>query len=161
MNEILFDVLAQQSMSPAFSLAFNPEAMSLQSTGDRVNISMQAYMTRRSQFWGKSPYQGFNPVILDFHGTLFPYQGNQGIVASLAPLDNLPLAFSNENSQYLNLSFHCSRSYIQFIEEQRSTNPSSNLALSVSFWATVFLVPAGEQVVPARNAFMQIKCQNQ
>jgi hypothetical protein len=136
--EIFFDAQLRSPEPPAFILTLEPEAISHQGIADMVALSVQAPMRRNPDFWGQSSYQDFRPILSDLHGIL--YVGNPGIGASLPPSDNFPLPFINTNSQLLNLSFHCSRSYLQYIEEQRSSNPGSNLTLSFYFWALMSLV---------------------
>ena len=99
-------------------------------------------------------------MLFTLHGVLYGsslFQGNQGIAASLAPSDTFPLTFTNEYSEFLNLAFHCSRSYLQRIEEQRASNPESNLTLGISFWAAMSLVPSdpmtSEDTIPARSSY--------
>lgn len=159
--DILFDAqLASSAVPPAFSLTFEPETMSLQCIGDMAAIMVSAQMERLPNFWKVQQFQGVYPVLLTLHGILYGsslFQGNQGIGASLVPMENFPLAFPDENSQLLNLSFHCSRSYLQRIEEQRASNPGSNLALGVSFWTAMSLVPTTNQAPSYRGGLVHIK----
>jgi hypothetical protein len=136
--EIFFGAQLSSPEPPAFILTLEPEAISLQGIADMVSLSAQAPMRRNSDFWGQPSYQDFRPILSDLHGIL--YVGNPGIGASLPPSDNFPLPFINTNSQLLNLAFHCSRSYLQYIEEQRSSNPGSYLTLSFYFWALMSMV---------------------
>src|SRR5260370_23826291 len=128
--EILFDAqLPSSSEPPAFSLTFEPEYMSLQCIGDMGTIMVQAHMERKFTFWNKQQFRGLYPLLSPLYGILYGsslFQGNQGIGASLAPMENFPLAFPDENNQLLNLSFHCSRAYLQCVEEQRTANPHSH-----------------------------------
>jgi hypothetical protein len=146
--DIFFDFVGGISVPPPFVLKFEPEHMSLQSIGDLATITVQAYIERRSSYWNDPRFQKANtiPVLLALHGILYTqslFQGNQGIGASLVSNESFPLAFPDENSQLVNLSFHCSRSYIQRVEEQRGTE--SNLALSSAFWAIMCLPPQSEK----------------
>jgi hypothetical protein len=160
--DILFDaqfVNAKLDVSieqAAFSLTFDPEAMSLLCIGDMAAITVQAQMTRSSRLWNKSQFQNFYPVVLALHGILYG-QGNQALGASLVPMENFPLSFYNENSQWLNLSFHCSRSYLQRIEEQRSSKPNSDLTVGVFLWAAMSLVPSApvtsEDTIPMQSFY--------
>lgn len=159
MMDILFDAqLGSSADPPAFSLTFDPETMSLYSIGDMAAIMVQAQMARRSAFWNRRSFQGLYPILSTLHGILYGsslFQGNQGIAASLAPSDTFPLTFTNENSEILNLSFHCSRSYLQRIEEQRASN--SNLTLGISVWTAMSLVPSdpitSEDTIPTRSSY--------
>lgn len=158
--DIFFDVQGELSGPPAFILRFEPEYMSLHCIGDMATIMVQAYIERRSSYWNSSRFQNMNvnPVLLSLHGILYHqllFQGNQGIGASLVPSESFPLAFPNENTQLVNLSFHCSLAYIQLIEEQRASNPSSTLTLNISFWTTMSLPPSTEQAAFPR--FMHVQ----
>lgn len=142
--DILFDIQGEVSGSPVFTLTFNPEAMTLHCIGDMAAIMVSAWI-RRSAFWNR---QQFYPVLFELYGILYGpllFRGNQGIGASLSPIEEFPLTFSDENSQLINLSFHCSRLYLQCIEEKRASNPDSNLTLGISFWTTMSLVPTTNQ----------------
>ena len=146
--DIFFDVEGGPSASPAFILALNPEAMSLQCVGDTVTISVQADMEPNHRYWKSLQIQDIKPALLSLHGIVYNsllFQGSQGIGAILAPSENFPLVFTNENSQLLNLSFHCSRSYIQLIEEQRAFNSGTIVTLGIFFWMTMCLPPKAEQ----------------
>lgn len=158
--EILFDAQLPSPGPPAFSLTFDPEAMSLQCIGNMAAIMVQAQMERKPTFWNRQQFWGLHPLLFPLHGILYGsslFRGNQGIGASLVSMENFPLAFPDENSQLLNLSFHCSRSYLQHIEEQRASNPRSNLTLNVSLWTTMSLVPTAlmtsEDTVPVQSSY--------
>src|SRR6266567_7906299 len=159
--DILFEAqLPSMNVPPAFSLTFEPEAMSLQSIGDMATITVQAYMTRRHSFWNRKEFHGLYPVLYALHGILYTsslFQGNHGIGASLVCTESFPLAFPNENSQLLNLAFHCSRFYLQRIEDDRASNPSSNLNLGYSFWTAMGLVPStpmtSEDTIPMQSSY--------
>ena len=143
--DIFFDVQGGSSMSPAFVLTFDPEGMSLQCIGDMVSLSIQANLRRHPSFWSREPFSGFSPVLFEFHGVMYGkslFQGNQGLGASLAPLPDFPLAIADDNSALLNLSFHCTRAYLERVEEQRATTPRSALQLGAAFWTVMNLVPA-------------------
>jgi hypothetical protein len=145
MMDIWFDAQGGSSAPPAFVLTFDPEGMSLQCIGDMVSLSVQAHLRRQPSFWGKEPFLGFSPVLVVFHGVLYGkpfFQGNQGLGASLAPLPEFPLAILNDESALLNLSFHCTRAYLERVEEQRATNPGMALQLGAAFWAVMSVVPA-------------------
>ena len=157
--DILFDIQGSVSRPPVFSLTFDPEAMSLQCIGDMASFTVQTNMKRLSEGWSglnKSCY----PVLFSLHGILYGsslFRGDQGIGAFLVPIEEFPLKFPNENSQLINLSFHCSRLYLQRVEEQRASNPSSNLNLGVSFWATTSLVDTTSQGTPYQGELTHIK----
>jgi len=130
-------------MAPAFVLTLDPEGMSLQCIGDMVSLSVQANMRRHPSFWNRE-FSGFSPVLFEFHGVMYGkslFQGNQGLGASLAPLPDFPLAISDDNSALLNVSFHCTRAYLECVEEQRATTPRSSLQLGAAFWTVMSLVP--------------------
>ena len=157
--DIFFDTQGT-SGPPVFSLTFDPEAMSLQCIADMASVSVQAYMERKTSFWNRPQFQSFYPVLFRLHGILYGsslYQGNQGIGATLFISENFPLAFSQEHPQLLNLSFHCSQAYLQIIEEQRATNPSSLLTLGISLWATTSLVPTTSQGAPYKDGLVHIQ----
>ncbi len=143
--EILFDAqLPTAAEPPAFSLTFEPEHMALQCIADMAAIRVQAQMKRESAFWNRPQFRDLYPLLFPLYGILYgssSFPGNQGIAASLVPMENFPLAFPDENSQLLNLSFHCSRAYLQYIEEQRASNPRAPLTLGVSFWTAMSLFP--------------------
>ncbi len=145
-----------QTESSAFALTFDPEAMSLLCIGDMAVFMVQAQMSRSFRFWNKPQFSSYYPAILSLHGVLNG-PGNQAIGASLAPTESFPLIFYNDNSQLLNLSFHCSRSYLHYIEEQRTSTPNADLFLNAFFWATMSLVPAAqetnEDTIPMHLAF--------
>src|SRR5437879_5624597 len=112
--DIFFDVQGGHSGPPAFTLRFDPEAMSLQCIGDMATIMVQAYLERRPNFWNSVEYLELYPVLPSLHGILYSpslFQGNQGIGAALVASESFPLELPDDNSQLLNLSFHCSRSY--------------------------------------------------
>ncbi len=143
--DILFDVQGEYSMPPAIVLTFDPESMSLQCIGDMASLSVQANLRRHLSFWSREPFSGLSPVLSEFHGVLYGksfFLGNQGLGASLAPLPEFPLATLGDDSTLLNLSFHCTRAYLECVEEQRATTPSSVLQLGTAFWAVMSLVPA-------------------
>jgi hypothetical protein len=143
--DIFFDVQGRYSTPPAFVLTFDPESMSLQCIGDMASFSVQANLGRYPSFWSREPYAGLSSVLSDFHGVLYGksfFQGNQGLGASLALLPEFPLAMQGDSGTSLNLSFHCTRSYLERVEEQRATNSGSVLQLDVAFWAVMSLVPA-------------------
>lgn len=81
--DIFFDVEGGHFGPPAFTLRFDPEAMSLQSIGDMTTITVQAFMERYSSYWHSPRFQNtnVNPVLLSFHGILYTqslFQSNQG-----------------------------------------------------------------------------------
>lgn len=98
-------------------------------------------------------------MLFTLHGLLYgsTLQGSQGIGASLISSECFPLSLSDENSQLLNLSFYCSRFYLQCIDEQRATIPNSNLSLSYSFWTAMNLVPSAdktsEDTIPMQSSY--------
>jgi hypothetical protein len=146
--DIFFDIEGGPSAPPAFILSLDPEAMSLQCVGDMVTISVQAHIEPNHRYWKNSQIQNIKPVLLSLHGIVYNsllFQGSQGIGASLASIETFPLVFFNENGHLLNLSFHCSRSYIQLIEEQRASNPGTIVTLGIFFWATMYLPDLVEQ----------------
>jgi hypothetical protein len=64
--DILFDAQGSVSRPPVFSLAFDPEAMSLQCIGDMASFTVQANMKRLSESWfglNESCY----PVLFSLH----------------------------------------------------------------------------------------------
>src|SRR5438309_441149 len=141
--DIFFDVQGGASVPPAFVLTFDPEGMSLQCIGDMVSLSVQANLRRYSSFWSREPYLGFSPMLFEFHGVLYGkslFQGNQGLGASLAPLLEFPLAILGDDSALLNLSFRCTRAYLERVEEQRAASPGAALQLGAAFWAAVSLI---------------------
>jgi len=159
MMDILFE-LASSAEPPAFSLTLDPEAVSLHCIGDMAALMVQARMVRQTAFWNRSQFQGLSLVLFTFHGVLYGSslnQGNQGIGVSLALIESFPLAFPDDNSQLLNLSFHCSRSYLQRIEEQRASNPGSNLTLGFSFWTAMSLMPTTSQGAVSRGGLVHLK----
>ena len=157
--DIFFDVQVSVSRPPVFSLSFDPETMSLQCIGDMASFTVQANMKRLSEGWpglNKSCY----PVLFSLSGILYGsslFRGEQGIGASLASIEEFPLTFPTENSQLIHLSFRCSRLYLQLVEEQRASNPSSNLNLSISFWATTSLVETTSQGTSYKGELTRIK----
>src|SRR5215469_3302319 len=159
--DILFDAqLPSGAVPPAFVLTFDPEAMSLQCIGDMATISVQAFMTRRHPFWSRQQFRGLYPVLYALHGILYGsslFQGNHGIGASLVSTESFPLAFPDENTQLLNLAFHCSRSYLQRIEDDRASNPGSILNLGIAFWTAMGLVPStpitSEDTIPMQSSY--------
>ncbi len=158
--DILFDAQLGPSDPPAFTLTFDPEAMSLHCIGDMASFYIQAYITRGHAFWSKQQFRGLSPVLSTLHGILYGsslFQGDRGIGALFAPGDSFPLVFPDENGRHLNLVFHCSRSYLQCVEEQRASNPGSNLTLGYSFWTAMSVVPpaptTGEEMIPVQSSY--------
>src|SRR5579859_8202403 len=145
--EILLDAQLSSSEPPAFSLTFDPEAMTIYCIGGMAAITVQANISRGIAFWKKKQFRGLSPVLHTLNGLLYgsTLQGSQGIGASLISSEDFPLSLPYENDQLLNLSFRCSRFYIQRLEEERAKNPSSNLSLSFSFWTAMNLVPSAEE----------------
>jgi hypothetical protein len=154
--DILLDAqLESPAVPPAFYLTLDPEAMSLQCIGDMAAITVQAFMTRRPAFWNKPRFQGLDPVLFALQGVLYG-TSNQAIGATLVPGDTFPLEFPDENYQLLNLAFHCSRSYLQLVEEQRASTPTANLTLGFSFWTAMNLVPSpqkDENTIPVQSSY--------
>jgi len=151
--DILFDaryndLYGSVSQTPLFSISFDPEAMALQCIGDMAVFTVQAFLKRDETTWSRPPFKDSYPIILALHGLLYGqafYRGNQGIGAHLVLAENFPLSLRNGQSQLLNLAFHCSRSYLQCIEEQRaenqSANPQSPFTLGISFRGTISPLP--------------------
>ena len=144
MDIILDARLESPTVPPAFYLSFELEAMSLQCISDMAVITVQAFMTRRAAFWKKPQFYGLAAVLFTLQGVLYG-TSNQAIAAILVPGDAFPLEFPDENHQLLNLAFHCSRSYLQLVEEQRASNPTANLTLGFSFWTAMNLVPSPQE----------------
>lgn len=158
--EILLDAqLSTGSEPPAFSLTFDPEHMTIYCIGDMAAITVQGYLTRGVAFWNKKQFRGLSPVVHTLNGLLYgsTLQGDQGIGASLISSEVFPLSLPDENNQLLNLSFRCSRFYIQRLEEERAKNPSSNLSLSYTFWSAMNFVPSAyethEDTIPMRATY--------
>jgi hypothetical protein len=146
--EVFLDAqLSSSAEPPAFSLTFDPEAMTIYCIGDMAAITVQGCITRGVAFWNKKQFRGLSPLLHTLNGLLYgsTLQGSQGIGASLISSDIFPLSMPNENNQLLNLSFRCSRFYIQRLEEERAKNPSSNLSLSYTFWTAMNLVPSADE----------------
>src|SRR5437899_12106661 len=127
---INFDVEGGASRTRAFTLSFGPESMSLQCIADAVTITVQAYLEPNHRHWRDPQIQDTRPILLSLNGIVYGstlFQGSQGIGAPLAPIETFPLEFTDDKSRLVNLSFHCSRAYIQMMEEQRvpNSNPSS------------------------------------
>jgi hypothetical protein len=148
--DIYFDVEGGQSRTHPFTLSFDPEAISLHSVADRVVISVQAQMEPNHRHWRDPQIMDIKPVLLSLNGVVYNpqlFQGSQGIGASLAPIETFPLEFTDDKIRLVNLSFHCSRSYIQLLEEQRTPNasPSSVVSLGIYLWMTMYQHQWSEQ----------------
>lgn len=136
-------------------LSLESEALALHCIGDMVAITAQAQIKHVSRYWRN--YKGLLPQILSFHGIIYGsqmFRGDQGVGASLAALDNLPLAFYHDYGQLLNLAFHCSRSYLQCVEEQRTAG--SIVSLGISLWGTANLIApeSGEETIPMQSMYL-------
>ena len=158
--DIFLDAQTGANESPAFSLSFEPEALMLQSVGDMVSFNVQSAMLRGYAFWSKEERQNFVPTVLTLHGLLYSptlYQGNQGLGASLVASESFPLAFPSESSQLVSLSFHCSRSYLQIVEEKRSANPGPTVSLSLSLWSSMVLLSKTNQGTLSQKQLLRLQ----
>ncbi len=158
--EMYFDAQTGANEPPAFTLTFDPEALMLQSVVDLVSFNVQATMQRVPTFWSKAERQHISPTLLTLGGVLSSpamSQGNQGLGASLVSADSFPLTFASESGQFLTLSFHCTRSYLQYIEEQRSASPGPTASLVVSLWATMALPSVQSKEEPARMQLVRLQ----
>ena len=154
--DIFLDAQTGVNESPAFSLSFEPEALMLQSVGDMVSFNVQSAMLRGSAFWSKAERQNFVPIVLALHGLLYSptlFQGNQGWERHWLPRRVFHSRFQAiAVSSYL-LSFHCTRSYLKNVEEQRSANPGPTVSLSLSLWSTVVLLSSTNQSMLSQSNF--------
>lgn len=148
------DILLVPQMGEAdiFSLSFNPESLTMDGVADTIVIAAQAQIKPSPNFWRK--YQRLTPEIFSFHGTLFDPQSTQNTGAFLTASNSLPLSFPHEHAQSLDLAFHCSRSYLQYIEDRRPNNSIVSLGVSLRGIASLSASQQGEETVPLQSAYL-------
>lgn len=136
----------------AFSLSLDPETFAAQYIADRVMITVQTQIRSIPRYWNQ--HRGLFPEIFLLQGSLYNSSFFMGIGASLHASESLPLTFSHEYGQLLNLAFHCSRAYLQSVEEQRPVG--STITLGMALWGMLNLAASqqGDETVPLQSAYL-------
>jgi len=120
----------------AFALTIDQEMLQAGYSGDVASLTFQATLERMSS-WDMQ-LGGATPILLSLHGALYREQMYRYTGVALLPPDSLPLNIPKVGDMLtLRLPFTCSRRYIEYLEDERATQPGRDLALAVRLWGVV------------------------
>ncbi len=142
----------------AFALTVDQERLQEGYSGDMVSLTFQATLERMSS-WDMQ-FGGATPILLSLHGALYREQIYRYTGLALLPPDELPLNIPKVgDTLMLRLPFTCSRRYIEYLEDERATQPGRDLTLAVRLWGVV-AVMRGQAGVEGDAAAAAVRFEN-
>lgn len=123
----------------AFLMTVEPQQMAATYDDNVSRLSMGATFKRAPQ--DNNQPQDMYPVILNLHGKLYRMNASHEYGAELQPVEALPISLISPNASALSyLSFLASPRYLQFLEEQRASQPGQDMMLGIQIWGTIAIM---------------------
>ena len=123
----------------AFLMTVEPQQMAATYDDNVSRLSMGATFKRAPQ--DNNQPQDMYPVILNLYGKLYRMNASHEYGAQLQPVEALPISLISPNASTLTyLSFLVSPHYLQFLEEQRTSQHGQDMMLAIQIWGTVAIM---------------------
>ena len=120
-------------------MTVEPQQMAATYDDNVSRLSMGATFKRAPQ--DNNQPQDMYPVILNMHGKLYRMNASHEFGAQLQPVEALPIILISPNaSTHTYLSFLVSPHYLQFLEEQRTSQHEQDMMLAIQLWGTVAIM---------------------